>query len=187
MVSFLFLLFFSSSSSNSSSRKEEGSAPSNSFIPSFPRAPSTSDSVRVKCREMLSAALRTGGELCIQYFQFLLFLPSVLALPVYCTLSYVRLCVHTHRPVHPRCNKLSNLGNVGLYWTTFLLLVIWDILWLLFIWYLAYSKTSLQEVISSVIPHLTLLMETAVFHLISEWEHHHKRDCLSYSRGPVSL
>ncbi|NXW29224.1 TCEA1 protein, partial [Phaetusa simplex] len=52
----------SSSSSNSSSRKEEGSAPSNSFIPSFPRAPSTSDSVRVKCREMLSAALRTGDD-----------------------------------------------------------------------------------------------------------------------------
>ncbi|KAI1243381.1 hypothetical protein IHE44_0000985 [Lamprotornis superbus] len=51
-----------SSSSNSSSRKEEGSAPSNSFIPSFPRAPSTSDSVRVKCREMLSAALRTGDD-----------------------------------------------------------------------------------------------------------------------------
>ncbi|NXJ81220.1 TCEA1 protein, partial [Trogon melanurus] len=51
-----------SSSSNSSSRKDEGSAPSNSFIPSFPRAPSTSDSVRVKCREMLSAALRTGDD-----------------------------------------------------------------------------------------------------------------------------
>ncbi|NXS56109.1 TCEA1 protein, partial [Brachypteracias leptosomus] len=51
----------SSSSSNSSSRKEEGSASSNSFIPSFPRAPSTSDSVRMKCREMLSAALRTGA------------------------------------------------------------------------------------------------------------------------------
>lgn len=64
-----FLPFFSSSSSNSSSRKEEGSAPSNSFIPSFPRAPSTSDSVRVKCREMLSAALRTGGELCRLYFK----------------------------------------------------------------------------------------------------------------------
>ncbi|NXN30706.1 TCEA1 protein, partial [Nycticryphes semicollaris] len=64
----------SSSSSNSSSRKEEGSAPSNSFIPSFPRAPSTSDSVRVKCREMLSAALRTGGELCRLDFQVYLVL-----------------------------------------------------------------------------------------------------------------
>lgn len=52
------------------------------------------------------------------YCFFLLFLPC----PVYCTLSYVRLCVHTHRPVHPRCSKLSNLGNMGLYWTTFLLL-----------------------------------------------------------------
>ncbi|NWU94130.1 TCEA1 protein, partial [Upupa epops] len=52
----------SSSSSNSSNRKEEGNVPSNSFIPSFPRAPSTSDSVRVKCREMLSAALRTGDD-----------------------------------------------------------------------------------------------------------------------------
>ncbi|NWW48717.1 TCEA1 protein, partial [Pedionomus torquatus] len=68
----------SSSSSNSSSRKEEGSAPSNSFIPSFPRAPSTSDSVRVKCREMLSAALRTGGTLCRLDFQvkLVLFLKS---------------------------------------------------------------------------------------------------------------
>ncbi|NXJ65889.1 TCEA1 protein, partial [Rostratula benghalensis] len=64
----------SSSSSNPSSRKEEGSAPSNSFIPSFPRAPSTSDSVRVKCREMLSAALRTGGELCRLDFQVYLVL-----------------------------------------------------------------------------------------------------------------
>uniref|UniRef100_A0A8C9LCW6 TFIIS-type domain-containing protein n=1 Tax=Pavo cristatus TaxID=9049 RepID=A0A8C9LCW6_PAVCR len=63
LVFFCFYFSFSSSSSNSSSRKEEGSAPSNSFIPSFPRAPSTSDSVRVKCREMLSAALRTGGDL----------------------------------------------------------------------------------------------------------------------------
>ncbi|NXT01535.1 TCEA1 protein, partial [Jacana jacana] len=52
----------SSSSSNSSSRKEEGSATSNSFIPSFPRAPSTSDSIRMKCREMLSTALRTGDD-----------------------------------------------------------------------------------------------------------------------------
>ncbi|EMP31782.1 Transcription elongation factor A protein 1 [Chelonia mydas] len=52
----------SSSSSNSSIRKEEANASSDSFIPSFPRAPSTSDSVRVKCREMLAAALKTGDD-----------------------------------------------------------------------------------------------------------------------------
>uniref|UniRef100_A0A8C8S6E7 Transcription elongation factor n=1 Tax=Pelusios castaneus TaxID=367368 RepID=A0A8C8S6E7_9SAUR len=52
----------SSSSSNSSIRKEETNASSDSFIPSLPRAPSTSDSVRVKCREMLAAALRTGDD-----------------------------------------------------------------------------------------------------------------------------
>uniref|UniRef100_F7G7Q2 Transcription elongation factor n=1 Tax=Monodelphis domestica TaxID=13616 RepID=F7G7Q2_MONDO len=51
----------SSSSSNASNRKEETNA-SDSFIPSFPRAPSTSDSVRMKCREMLAAALRTGDD-----------------------------------------------------------------------------------------------------------------------------
>ncbi|XP_020861580.1 transcription elongation factor A protein 1 isoform X1 [Phascolarctos cinereus] len=51
----------SSSSSNASNRKEETNA-SDSFIPSFPRAPSTSDSVRMKCREMLATALRTGDD-----------------------------------------------------------------------------------------------------------------------------
>ncbi|XP_074134479.1 transcription elongation factor A protein 1 isoform X2 [Sminthopsis crassicaudata] len=51
----------SSSSSNASNRKEETNT-SDSFIPSFPRAPSTSDSVRMKCREMLAAALRTGDD-----------------------------------------------------------------------------------------------------------------------------
>uniref|UniRef100_F7CPH0 Transcription elongation factor A1 n=1 Tax=Monodelphis domestica TaxID=13616 RepID=F7CPH0_MONDO len=51
----------SSSSSNASNRKEETNA-SDSFIPSFPRTPSTSDSVRMKCREMLAAALGTGDD-----------------------------------------------------------------------------------------------------------------------------
>ncbi|KAJ6662096.1 hypothetical protein lerEdw1_012561 [Lerista edwardsae] len=54
----------SSSSSNSSSKKEEANTPSEPFMSSFPRAPSTSDSVRVKCREMLAAALKTGDD-CI--------------------------------------------------------------------------------------------------------------------------
>ncbi|XP_053104680.1 transcription elongation factor A protein 1 isoform X2 [Hemicordylus capensis] len=51
-----------SSSNNSSSKKEETNAPSEAFISSFPRAPSTSDSVRMKCREMLAAALKTGDD-----------------------------------------------------------------------------------------------------------------------------
>ncbi|KAM8966880.1 transcription elongation factor A protein 1-like [Pelodytes ibericus] len=52
----------SSSSSNSSIRKEECAAPSDGLITSFPRAPNTSDSIRLKCRELLSVALKTGDE-----------------------------------------------------------------------------------------------------------------------------
>lgn len=52
----------SSSSSSSSGRKEDCAAPSEAFITSFPRAPSTSDSVRIKCRELLATALKTGDD-----------------------------------------------------------------------------------------------------------------------------
>ncbi|KAE8598770.1 hypothetical protein XENTR_v10016931 [Xenopus tropicalis] len=52
----------SSSSTNISARKEECPAPSDGFITSFPRAPSTSDSVRIKCRELLATALKTGDD-----------------------------------------------------------------------------------------------------------------------------
>ncbi|CAH2285218.1 transcription elongation factor A 1 isoform X1 [Pelobates cultripes] len=52
----------SSSSSNSGIRKEECPPPSDGFITSFPRAPSTSDSVRIKCRELLATALKTGDD-----------------------------------------------------------------------------------------------------------------------------
>uniref|UniRef100_A0A8C1RB62 Transcription elongation factor n=2 Tax=Cyprinus carpio TaxID=7962 RepID=A0A8C1RB62_CYPCA len=34
----------------------------NTLIATFPRAPGTSDSVRIKCREMLSSALQTGDD-----------------------------------------------------------------------------------------------------------------------------
>nr|CAI9692827.1 unnamed protein product [Rangifer tarandus platyrhynchus] len=51
----------SSSSGNMSSRKDETNA-RDTYVSSFPRAPSTSDSVRLKCREMLAAALRTGDD-----------------------------------------------------------------------------------------------------------------------------
>ncbi|KAE8598771.1 hypothetical protein XENTR_v10016931 [Xenopus tropicalis] len=51
-----------SSSTNISARKEECPAPSDGFITSFPRAPSTSDSVRIKCRELLATALKTGDD-----------------------------------------------------------------------------------------------------------------------------
>ncbi|XP_074139623.1 transcription elongation factor A protein 1-like [Sminthopsis crassicaudata] len=44
-----------------SKAKEETKA-SDSFIKAFPRAPSTSGSVPIKCRELLAAALRTGGD-----------------------------------------------------------------------------------------------------------------------------
>lgn len=52
----------SSSSSSSSGRKEDIAAPSDSFLSSLPRAPSTSDSVRIKCRELLATALKTGDD-----------------------------------------------------------------------------------------------------------------------------
>ncbi|RXM33714.1 Transcription elongation factor A protein 1, partial [Acipenser ruthenus] len=52
----------SSSSSNSSSKDEAGDAPVNSLITTFPRAPNTSDSVRIKCREMLCNALQAGDD-----------------------------------------------------------------------------------------------------------------------------
>ncbi|XP_073487704.1 transcription elongation factor A protein 1 isoform X1 [Aquarana catesbeiana] len=52
----------SSSSSNSSFRKDDCAVPPENFITSYPRAPSTSDSVRIKCRELLSAALKTGDD-----------------------------------------------------------------------------------------------------------------------------
>ncbi|XP_063779796.1 transcription elongation factor A protein 1 isoform X2 [Pseudophryne corroboree] len=51
-----------SSSSNFGIRNEECAAPSDSFITSFPRAPSTSDHVRIKCRELLATALKTGDD-----------------------------------------------------------------------------------------------------------------------------
>ncbi|XP_053323659.1 transcription elongation factor A protein 1 isoform X2 [Spea bombifrons] len=51
-----------SSSSNSSFRKEECSTSSDGLITSYPRAPSTSDSVRLKCRELLAVALKTGDD-----------------------------------------------------------------------------------------------------------------------------
>ncbi|XP_076840940.1 transcription elongation factor A protein 1 isoform X2 [Brachyhypopomus gauderio] len=51
-----------SSSSNSSGKSEPTEVTPNSLISTFPRAPGTSDSVRLKCREMLSSALQTGDD-----------------------------------------------------------------------------------------------------------------------------
>ncbi|XP_060730132.1 transcription elongation factor A protein 1 [Tachysurus vachellii] len=51
-----------SSSSNSSSKSEAVDMLPTSHMSTFPRAPGTSDSVRVKCREMLSSALQTGDD-----------------------------------------------------------------------------------------------------------------------------
>lgn len=137
---FCFYFFFSSSSSNSSSRKEEGSAPSNSFIPSFPRAPSTSDSVRVKCREMLSAALRTGGELCIQYFQFLLFLPSVLVLPLFTVPFLMSDCV---------CILIGQFTQDAVSWVTS---ATWDCTELLFCcwWYGTFCGFCSSDILPTV-------------------------------------
>ncbi|XP_028833127.1 transcription elongation factor A protein 1 [Denticeps clupeoides] len=51
-----------SSSSNSSSKSEPADVMSNTLIATFPRAAPTSDSVRLKCREMLCSALQTGDD-----------------------------------------------------------------------------------------------------------------------------
>ncbi|EDL78502.1 rCG64124 [Rattus norvegicus] len=51
----------SCSSSNISTSKDETST-RDTYASSVPRAPSTSDSVRLKCRETLAAALRTGDD-----------------------------------------------------------------------------------------------------------------------------
>ncbi|XP_056123532.1 transcription elongation factor A protein 1 [Rhinichthys klamathensis goyatoka] len=51
-----------SSSSNSSSKSESVDVTPNTLIATFPRAPGTSDSVRIKCREMLSSAMQTGDD-----------------------------------------------------------------------------------------------------------------------------
>uniref|UniRef100_A0A3P9HA51 Transcription elongation factor n=1 Tax=Oryzias latipes TaxID=8090 RepID=A0A3P9HA51_ORYLA len=52
----------SSSSSNFSSRSDTTEVAPNSLIHNFPRAPSTCDSIRLKCREMLANALQTGED-----------------------------------------------------------------------------------------------------------------------------
>ncbi|KAK5889245.1 transcription elongation factor A protein 1 [Pseudochaenichthys georgianus] len=51
-----------SSSSNSSSKSERADVSSNSLIPTFPRASGTSDSIRLKCRELMTQALQTGDD-----------------------------------------------------------------------------------------------------------------------------
>ncbi|KAF7706161.1 hypothetical protein HF521_019415 [Silurus meridionalis] len=51
-----------SSSSNSSSKSETVDMMPTTHMSAFPRAPGTSDSVRLKCREMLSNALQTGDD-----------------------------------------------------------------------------------------------------------------------------
>ncbi|XP_064409738.1 transcription elongation factor A protein 1 isoform X2 [Latimeria chalumnae] len=51
-----------SSSSNSSSKNEGSNSPTNSCINTYPLAPNTSDSVRLKCRELLAAAFRMDDD-----------------------------------------------------------------------------------------------------------------------------
>uniref|UniRef100_A0A8C9XAJ0 Transcription elongation factor A (SII), 1 n=1 Tax=Sander lucioperca TaxID=283035 RepID=A0A8C9XAJ0_SANLU len=49
-------------SSNSSSKSEPAEVSTNTLINTFPRAPSTSDSIRIKCRELLANALQAGDD-----------------------------------------------------------------------------------------------------------------------------
>ncbi|XP_012692504.1 transcription elongation factor A protein 1 isoform X2 [Clupea harengus] len=50
------------SSSSNSSKSDLAEATPNTLIATFPRAPVTSDSVRLKCRELMSTALQTGDD-----------------------------------------------------------------------------------------------------------------------------
>ncbi|KAG5286215.1 hypothetical protein AALO_G00012290 [Alosa alosa] len=50
------------SSSSNSSKGDFAEATPNTLIATFPRAPVTSDSVRLKCREMITNALQTGDD-----------------------------------------------------------------------------------------------------------------------------
>lgn len=59
-----------SSSSNSSSKCEAVDMMPTTHMSALPRAPGTSDSVRLKCREMLSSALQTGGKTCYTHLCF---------------------------------------------------------------------------------------------------------------------
>ncbi|XP_075877840.1 transcription elongation factor A protein 1 isoform X4 [Nelusetta ayraudi] len=52
----------SSSSSNSSNKSDATEVAPNTLIDTFPRAPVTSDSIRLKCREMIANALQTGDD-----------------------------------------------------------------------------------------------------------------------------
>ncbi|XP_051878902.1 transcription elongation factor A protein 1 isoform X2 [Pristis pectinata] len=51
-----------SSGSNSSNSHEAFYSPSPFQLKSYPQAPFTTDSVRIKCREMLAAAMKTDGD-----------------------------------------------------------------------------------------------------------------------------
>ncbi|KAL4635240.1 hypothetical protein GN956_G14581 [Arapaima gigas] len=51
-----------SSGSNSSGRSEPSDGTPNMLITTFPRAPSTTDPIRNKCRQMLSSALQAGND-----------------------------------------------------------------------------------------------------------------------------
>lgn len=57
----------SSSSSNSSNKSDATEVAPNTLIDTFPRAPVTSDSIRLKCREMIANALQTGGNLLLVF------------------------------------------------------------------------------------------------------------------------
>uniref|UniRef100_A0A3Q3WUD2 Transcription elongation factor n=1 Tax=Mola mola TaxID=94237 RepID=A0A3Q3WUD2_MOLML len=52
----------STSSSNSSHKSDSVDVSANTLINTFPRAPGTSDSIRLKCREMIANALQAGDD-----------------------------------------------------------------------------------------------------------------------------
>lgn len=92
----------SSSSSNSSSKSETSEVTPNTLNNTFPRAPSTFDSIRIKCREMLTNALQTGGKLntttrflkslfTVVYLYLLSFSPSDIHIYILLTDDYIAI------------------------------------------------------------------------------------------------
>lgn len=89
----------SSSSSNSSNKSDATEVTPNTLIDTFPRAPVTSDSIRLKCREMIANALQTGGNLLL-VFNLYKQAPVAYTCPFpHCRLKYFQTWTHIFFPL----------------------------------------------------------------------------------------
>ncbi|KAJ0058925.1 hypothetical protein NL108_001168, partial [Boleophthalmus pectinirostris] len=114
----------SSSSSNSSSKSEPAEVAPNTLINTFPRAPSTSDSIRLKCREMLAAALQTGedyiaigadcDELGAQIEEYILLLTTNYLQLLYLNILFKNTDMKYKNRVRSRISNLKDMKNPNL-------------------------------------------------------------------------